>query len=177
MRVRRAGRQAFVGLSAACRGPQLWHWPKLQRPRLQWIVTSMLARLPRQGWLNARCAAASALFVIGVAASGAAIAADEIHELTVTAPEVSRQKVGRASNGAPVDLIAVTHRVNYDDLDLSKSADAAKLEARIKVSAERACAELKKLVRFEEVDPKCVQQATEKAMAQETAAIASARRR
>ena len=136
-----------------------------------------MPELPRLRWLNTRRAAASALFAVGIAACGAAIAADEMHELTVNAAEVSRQKVGRnTSNGAPIDLITVTHRINYDDLDLSKTADVAKLEARIKASATNACAELKKIVPFEDMDPKCVQKATEQAMARERAAVAGAGR-
>jgi UrcA family protein len=113
------------------------------------------------------------LVAIGLALCTAAAAAD-IPEITVTAPEVTRQPAGRSGTGAPVDLITVTHRVGYTDLDLSKSADAAKLEARVRASARSACDQLRKLVPFEDVDPKCAEQATKKAMAQETAAISAA---
>lgn len=119
--------------------------------------------------------ARSALVAIGLALSTSAIAADTVHELTVTAPEVTRERVGRSTIGAPIDLVAVTHRVDYSDLDLSRTADAAKLQERVRASADHACAELRKIVRFDHVDRRCERQVAQRAMEQVNAAIAAAK--
>lgn len=123
-----------------------------------------------------RLLAAPAVAALAMTFTTIAAAAEEAREVIVAAPEVSRQKVGRASNGAPVELITVQNRVSYADLNLAKTADAAQLEARIKTAATHACAELQKLVPFETPDPKCAQKAAAKAMQQESAAIAAASR-
>jgi UrcA family protein len=118
----------------------------------------------------------SALIAICLAASGAVAAAQDSKEVTVTAPEVSRERVGRSNIGAPIDLITVQHAVSYADLDLSKTADAAKLDERIRTAAQHACRELQTIARFESRDPACVRRAIDRAMVQANAAIAAASR-
>src|SRR5512147_3028292 len=79
-------------------------------------------------------------------AAGAPIAAqlvgDPIFQITVIAPRLVRQEVGRTNSGAPVDMISLTRRVDYKDLDLKQQVSVAELETRGKEVAEEACAQL-----------------------------------
>jgi UrcA family protein len=120
--------------------------------------TGIVVRLPR-----------SALVAMAMAFMAGPVAlAEEAKEVAVSAPEVSRERVGRATGGtrAPIDLITVTHRVSYADLDLSKQADYATLRSRIETAARSACAQMRQLARNERADRRCVQNAIDQAMEQ-----------
>jgi len=117
-------------------------------------------------------------------ATGAAVAQQEDAERTggeaqveelivVEAPRVVR--VGRSPSGAPVELISLTRRVSYADLDLKLHADVRELERRINATAEEACMQLAELYPLSDTDmPTCVRQAVAGAMAQAEEAIAAA---
>jgi len=122
----------------------------------------------------ASVAARLALAGMGLAVAAGPVVAQEVQEVTVIAPLSVRQPVGRTSSGGTVDLITVTHRVGYADLDLTRSADAAALRARVDETAKVACKQLKTLYPLVPADPDCVKAALKDAMAQADAAIAAA---
>jgi UrcA family protein len=119
----------------------------------------------------------SALVAMALAFVAGPIAlAEQAKEVTVSAPEVTRERVGRAgATRAPIDLITVTHRVSYADLDLTKAADDATLRSRIEEAARSACSQMRQLVRNERADPRCVQNAIDRGMEQVRAAIAASK--
>jgi UrcA family protein len=119
--------------------------------------------------------ASSTLVAIGLAiATGAVAAAQDIQEGTVSAPEVSSQRVGRDTIGAPIDIITVVSRVSREDLDLSKTADAAELKARVNAAAQAVCTALRRTVPFEGIDyVTCIKAARRSAKAHGAVIVAS----
>ncbi len=111
-----------------------------------------------------------------IGAASAAIAADAIPEVTVEAARSVKQEP-TMPGGAKVEVVSVSHRVTYNDLDLTKSADAATLEQRISSAAKSACTELDKLYPIGSSPTQtdaCTKSATDKAMARAKAVIAKA---
>jgi UrcA family protein len=113
-------------------------------------------------------------------AAGFAIAsgtvAAQTPEIVVEAPRVQHTDQG-APGGAQVDIISVTHRVSYKDLDIATTAGARALEQRVKDAASAACKEIDKLYPMQASAssyPSCEKAAVDKAMVQERAAIAAA---
>ncbi len=96
--------------------------------------------------------------------------------IVIEAPRVVRQQVGRSpTTGAPVELISLSRRVSYADLDLQMHADVMELERRINDTAEEACMQLAELYPLGDTDmPTCVRQAVAGAMEQAEEAIAAA---
>jgi len=100
---------------------------------------------------------------------------DPIFQITVIAPRLVRQEVGRTSSGAAVDMISLTRHVDYKDLDLRQQVSVAELETRVKEVAEEACAQLARAYPLSDAKtPDCVKDAAGKAMAQVKAAVAAA---
>ena len=95
-----------------------------------------------------------------------------VREVVVEAPEVVHETLGRTSSGGIDELISVAHHVSFSDLDLSKTADAAELQARVKGAATRGCEQLKRLYPLGSHDPDCVKKAVAHAMPQVKAAMA-----
>jgi UrcA family protein len=96
--------------------------------------------------------------------------------------EATRQvkTVGRSSIGAPIEVVSLTHAVNYKDLDLSTSAGADTLRSRVSDTAKATCNQLDTLYPLNknaEQTQSCVKQATDAAMAQANSAIASAQQK
>jgi len=95
--------------------------------------------------------------------------------ITVEAPRVVRQEVGAKSDSTRLDLVSLTHRVNYTGLDLAMHADALELEKRIRESAQTGCEQLAALYPLANLDtPACVREALTGAMAQAQRLIAAA---
>jgi UrcA family protein len=95
--------------------------------------------------------------------------AQQVPEVVVEAPHVESTTV----NGAPA--LSIVYKVNYADLNLATHSGAVELQKRIKDSATKACAQLKKLYPSSvDTDPPCAQAATKNAMAQANKAIAAA---
>lgn len=118
-----------------------------------------------------------AMMVGAVVALGSTAAlAQQLSEIVVEAPRVHRTgEVG--SSGGPIDMISVTHRVSFKDIDISTSSGAKVLEQRVKDSATAACKEIDKLYPLREPvpsQPDCVTGAVNASMAQVKAAIAAA---
>ena len=102
--------------------------------------------------------------------SGPIIAQEDdtaLEEITVVAPrQVTREVVGRSSStGADIELVSLTRRVSYADLDLALHADVMKLEERINDTAREACDQLERLYPVASRDNRdCVGQAVGGAM-------------
>jgi UrcA family protein len=76
--------------------------------------------------------------------------------------------------GAKVETVQVTQNVSYKDLDLTKTADAAKLEERIAAAAKSTCGELDTLYPISASamgTQACIKDAKERAMTQEKVAV------
>jgi UrcA family protein len=102
---------------------------------------------------------------------------DPIFQITVIAPRLVRQEVGRTNSGAPVEMISLTRRVDYKDLDLKQQVSVAELETRVKEVAEEACAQLARAYPLSDPQtPDCVKDAVQKAMVGVKAAVAAANR-
>lgn len=96
-------------------------------------------------------------------------------EVIVEAPRLVRKEVGRGDLGGKVELISLTRRVSYADLNLAMHADVMKLEQRINDTAKEACGQLAQM--YPLADPKtpnCVRQAVDGAMKQAQKVIDSA---
>lgn len=93
-----------------------------------------------------------------------------VREIVITSPKVVHERIGRSSNGAHEELISLSHRITYDDLDLSKTADLATLRNRVKDAAELGCQQLEKIYPLSQHDPDCIKNAVGRAMPQIRAA-------
>lgn len=100
-----------------------------------------------------------------------AAAQSNTQEIVVEAPRVVHQKVGRNSNGAYEELVSLSHRVTYSDLDLRKTADIATLRTRVRDAAQLGCSQLEKMYPLEQHDPACVKKAMDRAAKQLRAAL------
>jgi UrcA family protein len=130
----------------------------------------------------------AAVLAVGVGlAVGAGLAAvaqpsragDPIFELTVVAPRLVREEVGRQpATASDVELVSLTRRVSYSDLDLALHAHVLELERRIEATAREACEQLARL--FPRSDPKtpdCLAEAVAGARVQAEQAIRTAKPR
>lgn len=112
----------------------------------------------------------------GLALAGGIAAAQSTTEVVVEAARV--QPTGeRGSTGAPIDVISVTHRVSYKDIDIATASGAKVLETRIETAAKAACKEIDTLYPLRTPapgSPPCEKTAVDKAMVQARAAIAAA---
>jgi len=119
--------------------------------------------------------AAGTLAGIGLAILAGPAAAQPTEEITITAPRVIHEQVGRSpSTGAAIERISLTRQVSYADLDLTKPAGAAELEKRVGDTAKEACKQLDSLYPLAPKDPTCIDKATDGGMKQAKAAIDAA---
>jgi UrcA family protein len=81
---------------------------------------------------------ASAIFLLAITSTPIAAQTVPSEEVTVFAPYVVKKESGPRN----AQIITVSRKVNYHDLDLSKPADVSTLEQRVKQSAEDVCKEL-----------------------------------
>lgn len=112
-----------------------------------------------------------------VTASGTAFA-QETPQVTIEA-EREAKVVGRSPSGIPIELVTLTRRVNYSDLDLNTHTGAMELQKRIAETAKEACKQLDTLYPMTAADggPSCVKKATDGAMTQARMAISAAEKR
>jgi UrcA family protein len=115
--------------------------------------------------------------VAGVAAQTARVG-EPVFELTVVAPRLVRRQTARDSaSGAPAELVSLTRRVSYSDLDLTRYADVRELDRRIETVAREACEQLAGVFPLSDSNtPDCVAEAVAGAKAQAERAIAAASR-
>ena len=113
--------------------------------------------------------AATALFALlsfTWATDGTAVAqqvAGEIEEVVVIEAPIVRSWTERGTYG-PVEVIELTRRVNYADLDLSKHADVTMLETRIETAAKEACEALSDMFPLDPSDKTEIRRCTKKAV-------------
>ena len=99
------------------------------------------------------------------------------------APEdvvISTQSPRQVSHSAPDQLVSVTRRVSYADLDLSTSSGAKQLEMRVNEAANSLCEELERRVAsFPNLTERltCVKGAVADGMEHARAAISAAEKR
>jgi UrcA family protein len=111
--------------------------------------------------------AAGFAFCSGVATAQQGSQARTQEEVIVEAPRLVRKDVGRGDLGGKVELISLTRRVSYSDLNLAMHADVMKLEQRINDTAKEACGQLEQLYPLADPEtPNCVGQAVKGAMEQ-----------
>jgi UrcA family protein len=121
----------------------------------------------------ALAASAFALASTGVIAQST----DEVPEVKIVASK-PMLKAGQTAGGQPVEVVALSHVVNYADLNIATPAGVTELEKRINDAAKSVCRELELLM------PRgtsqgvgsgsCVNDATADAMAKAKVAIAAA---
>jgi UrcA family protein len=101
---------------------------------------------------------------------------EPIFVLTVVAPRLVREEAGRdRATGAPAELVSLTRRVSYDDLDLKLHADVLTLQQRVESTAKKACEQLASLFPLSDPrTPDCIAEAVAGAMEQAKAAMAAA---
>ncbi len=121
----------------------------------------------------------SALLSFGVLVAGAAISANELQQITVTATRIEAVKteiVGHSPGiGAPIERISIARSVRFSDLDLSTHSGAMRLERRISETATAACKELDRLYPLTPAGgPSCVNEAIKGATVQAHEAVAAA---
>jgi UrcA family protein len=115
-----------------------------------------------------------ALLTLGAMAAGGVFAAEEVGELTVEATRETKV-VGRSYTGAPIELVSLTRRVSYADLDLVTSSGAAELEKRVNETAKAACKQLDELYPLTAPGgPACVKSAVDEAMVEVRTAVSAA---
>jgi UrcA family protein len=116
---------------------------------------------------------------IALAVTGAAAFAQDKNpasDIKVRAGQV-QQTTEYSDDGLPVERYQAERAVSYANLDLSKTADAAKLKERVKAAAKDVCKELDTVAPLDvsdDDDTTCVRDATAGAMGQVKAAIAAA---
>ncbi|MGB8365023.1 MAG: UrcA family protein [Rhizomicrobium sp.] len=116
----------------------------------------------------------------GMIVAGDSAIAQPIEVITVTAPYVlHHQPAGRSYTGVPIEVISLTRRVGYSDLDLTTVSGVTELKRRINDTAKDACKQLDTLypeALYPPLTPKvdCVETAVDGAMAQANVAIAAA---
>ena len=111
-----------------------------------------------------------ALATVGCLAASWPSLAQQAPEVVVEAPHVvsTTAKDGR-------ELYSLVYKVSYADLNLATYSGATELQKRVKDSATKACAQLRKLYPMsDDTNPPCVDTATKNAMAQANKAIAAA---
>jgi UrcA family protein len=79
------------------------------------------------------------------ALTGAAIAAEQLKEVTVQAARMVETAAGRTQSGIPIVNASVSYGVSYADLDLSLPSGVKTLEKRINDTALKACEQLRNL--------------------------------
>lgn len=104
-------------------------------------------------------------------------AEEAIEEIVVQAPVERRQRKWTKSGGW-IEVIELSRRVSFTDLDLSKYADVTELETRIETTAKGTCEQLAEMFPLDKSDRdevrRCTQKAIKGADEQLQAAIAAA---
>jgi UrcA family protein len=127
----------------------------------------------------ASCAMLSVVAAMALIAKTSRAVGAESHqpllEVVIEAQRLVRHEVSRTSSGSPIELIQLTRRVDYGDLDLTKHSDVAELENRISAMADEACKQLADMFpRAAPDNPNCVKQAIAGGMKQAEMAIKAA---
>lgn len=115
--------------------------------------------------------------VLGLSVAFAAVAADVPEVVVEAGAPVHVAKAGQSTTGgAQVDMLSVKYHVHASGLDLTKTADVAKLDEQIKMAAQKGCDTIKAQypARSMTDDQSCVAAAIKSADVQRKALIAAA---
>jgi UrcA family protein len=111
--------------------------------------------------------------------AAAAVPSDQQPEVRVQASgKVTHERVGTTYSGEPIEQLQLNRGVGYRDLNLNTPAGVQELERRIRYTAREACQQLRSLypiALWRDSNADCVNEATQSAMAQLPAAVASAK--
>jgi UrcA family protein len=115
-----------------------------------------------------------------VAASGAAFAQQPDHtsHIDIQGGQVQVRTVGLSDTGLPMERFELDRTVSYANLDLSTVAGVTELKKRVRETARQACEDLDTadpIDLLQSDNATCVKEATEAAMMQVKAAMATAR--
>jgi UrcA family protein len=77
--------------------------------------------------------------VAALTIAGAAQAADTLDEVTVTVP--AQRTIGRSTNGAPIQEVSSSERIQYNATMLQTNSGMALLEDKVAQEAQRLCKE------------------------------------
>jgi len=121
----------------------------------------------------------------GFAMANAVATAQEKSETAEVKIEAARpvERIGRTSSGAPIEIVQLTRRVSYADLDLATHEGAKELENRVNETAKAACKQLDTLYPLGTSQGPgtrglhCVKDAVAGAMPQLRAAVTAAEKR
>lgn len=121
-------------------------------------------------------AAIGVVGMTGAPAIAQQAAEEAVEEIVVYAP-IERRQV-KWKRGGWVEVIELSRRVSFTDLDLSKDADVTELETRIETTAKGACEQLDEMFPLDQSDRgevrRCTKKAIKGAEEQLQAAIAAA---
>jgi UrcA family protein len=144
--------------------------------------TQARTRLPRGGLRTQmpRCAALAVCAALLALSDRAFAGHEDTSVVTVGGSHPLTQKqIGRSWAGIPIDVVELTHRVSYRDLDLATPAGVAAFGKRIRATAKEACGQIDRLFPGGLPDTSnraCIDAAVKEAMAQANTVIAAARR-
>lgn len=88
---------------------------------------------------------------------------DRIEEIVVTAPAMYRREVSDSPT-MKTEVVELTRRVTFGDLDLTKHAGVTELNARIEAVARDSCERLAEMFRLDEPGIRGVERCTEEAV-------------
>lgn len=120
-------------------------------------------------------------FALAMISASAIAQQTETSEVKIEAAR-SVQRVGTSTVGAPIEIVQLTRRVSYADLDLTTHRGALDLETRINDTAKAACKQLDTLYPLGTTEgsgkggKSCVKDAVDGAMVQAKASIAAAQK-
>jgi UrcA family protein len=83
--------------------------------------------------------------------------------------QVQKKQVGKTYTGISIEQVSLSRHISYRDLNLNTPAGTARLEKRIKATAQEACDQLKSLYPLDIWDTdnrQCISGAVERAMQQ-----------
>jgi len=89
--------------------------------------------------INALRPALSLIITVGALTFAAAQAAN-MEEVTVTVP--GSKTIGRSTNGAPIEEVSVSEKIDYNPVMLTTNSGRALLEDKVTQEAKRMCKEL-----------------------------------
>lgn len=116
-----------------------------------------------------------ALLAASLCLSAAALADNTMETITITAGVMTKTVMERSAIGVPTELVTVSHRVSYADLNLATHSGAMALKRRVETAARMACEQLDKLYPNEEPElSHCIHLAVRKASGQVDRAIMTA---
>lgn len=120
-----------------------------------------------------------ALVMLGtVVFSGAALAQEPEAEFVVSSSRANGLSSYPSLPGVPVEVISVSQRVSYADLNLASVSGAEEMEARVRNTARTLCAKLDEKYPLSSVDQdSCVRNSVTKGMADVRAAIVAAEKK